>query len=113
MPSERTALRGKAVAVGAPIGPPVPGKFVMGPGGCVQPAMPGDKGPFFKIDRFGNTVPLRARRMNVLNMKALNRANRRQEGFQRVVLRNFKCTSTGMKLTPKRGRVTRKRRKKK
>lgn len=95
-------------------------RFAIDPrSGCLQDIdvlrqeLPEDEIPKgrYKINvKTGRFIKIKRRRMNPLNFRALLRANRRNEGFQRIVMRNFTTATPGTRLKPKRGRVVRRKR---
>ncbi len=69
---------GVGVGAGAPFGTSFTERFVLDKAsGCLRLKMPGEKGATFKIDRNGDFVRVKARRINPANKSAARRASRR------------------------------------
>ena len=69
---------GVGVGAAAPFGTSFTERFVLDKGsGCLRLKMPGEKGATFKIDRNGDFVRVKARRINPANKSAARRASRR------------------------------------
>ena len=83
--------------------------------GQLQPVTNGlimtERGPIhpqvlFRFDpRRDAFIKIKKRRMNPLNFKALKRANRRQKGFENIVLSNFRCEESGRTLKVRKRKV--------
>lgn len=89
------ASRGAAVGLGAGL---VAGGLSM-PGGGPGDKVPGIRGTIQRILPGGETGYRKRRSMNMVNPRALARANRRVEGFVRVARRSLK--HTGYKVVTK------------
>ena len=69
---------GVGVGAGAAFGTSFTERFVLDKAsGCLRLKMPGEKGATFKIDRNGDFVRVKARRINPANKSAARRASRR------------------------------------
>lgn len=64
--------------------------------------------PFFRFDQNrGQFVKIKARRINPLNPRALNRAHKRVKSFDRFVKQNFRVVERSVKFKPKKRRKRR------